>query len=160
MLAAQHDTVQNDTANGCPIFHVQIFDVVVRRNPSIIHNNIDAVVLDRVDQTEPVRCFRDVELMVITVGDVGSYDDGALSFEQIGGRFTNTRSGASHDGNAVFDAIGHAYSSVEQGTIASPLHRVSSNDDGDVFLHVVSRGDWEPKNSSRVQTENISPFMV
>lgn len=50
--------------------------------------------------------------MVITIGDVGPYNDGTFGLKKIRGRFTDTRGGAGDQGNTVFDANGHACSGI------------------------------------------------
>lgn len=39
--------------------------------------------------------------MVITIGDVGPYNDGTFGLKKIRGRFTDTRGGAGDQGNTV-----------------------------------------------------------
>ena len=98
--------------------------------------------------------------MVITVGDVGSYDDGAFGLEQIRGRFTNTRGCSGDQGNTVFDTTAHVCSFSVQKTLTSSLDSFLNDDGGDVFLRVVALRDREPEDSDRVQPEDVSPFVV
>ena len=96
--------------------------------------NVDAIVLQRIDQILPFQCVRDVEFVVISGGDVGADDDSAFGIKEIRGRFTNARRRTGDQGNSVFHPARHAGPGILKETITPLLGACSSNDGGNVLL--------------------------